>query len=412
VSRRRLVAFPLAVLLSAALAPFPPARAQCVPDNLDSLPCCTPVAANLPVIPAVSQSAKYVCFNNCATQVNQNLCVDIDPPAPANLGGPICGIYLIRFKVKTCGGGQVLWQGNMRAHYSRNWLETDASGQSVGVWRFLLNGDFKASAFLQGTTQWSSPNVRPGCYTTFNAIYVAGYVDYAFDCTFNTWSAAWVLNHDCDSNHHPAGSPRPAPLGGFHPTRSFTFLGPGAGFVVDPSTTLTGGGAVGNEAVRWNDWSALPNICRTEEQVSGLVTKLGPSCPCSTIPGAPGQYEWTDVQLSGACGSAQRTIQPAIVPLWQKRIGRWTNPAVFPGIEYVNVDMGNMDYFNSCNGNFTTEFMEGVTTLGGFPATNYAFMPLGRTFMDLGSSNRSPNNLARRVGVPHITQYLVNIDLP
>lgn len=387
-----------------------PAAAQCLPDNLDTVPCCVPVGVTLPVFPAISQSSKFVCFRDCAPVVNANLCVTVDPPVPT----PVCGVYTIKFKVRQCGGTMpILFQGNLRAQYSRNWIESPLPGAMTGVWRFLLNGDWKASAFLQASPSWASPNVKPGCYTAYNAMYVAGYIDYAFDCATSTWTAAWAFNHDCDRIHHPPGSPRPAPGAGYHPTRTWTFLGPGTGFVVDPTVgTITGVGPAIDEAVRWNDWSTQPAICRGEEKSTGNVVQLGPVCMCSTMPTAPGQYENTAIDVFGGCGSMSRTLLPPIVPMVQKRIGRWTVAGTFPGFEYLNIDMGDMDYFNSCTGLTTTEFFEGVTTLGGYPAMSYAGVPFGRTQMDLGSSNRSPLSMARRVGVPHITQFVINLNLP
>jgi len=405
---RRLFFFALAI--GASLAPRD-ARAQCMPDLLDSLPCCMPISAQLPVFPAITQSSKFICFRDCATQLNANLCVTIAAPNPVNAGGPVCGVYAINFKVKTCGGaGQTLWQGTLRAHYARNWQEIDQLAHTHGVWRFLLNGDLKASAFLQANAAWGNPNVRPGCYGNFNAIYVSGYVDYAFDCNNNAWTAAWAVNHDCDSIHHPAGSPRAG--GAFHPNRSWTFLGPGANFFVDPVNTPTASGSGSGESMRWNDWSTTPGICRTEEAASAQLFSLGSYCPCSTNPGAPAQYDDTSVTVVGACGSFSRSHLPPPVPLFQKRIGRWQNPVVFPGIEDLCLAMGDMDASNGCNLLFSTENYEGVVTLGGNLAMTYSGTPLGRTFMDLGSSNKNPGNMARVVGVPKVTQYIVNVDLP
>jgi len=402
---------PLAILAAVAFGPAaPPARAQCVPDLLDTQPCCTLVTPNLPVIPPISQSARFVCFRDCSPQINQNLCVDIGAPQPVIVNGPVCGVYLIQFKIKTCGSNQVLWQGKMRAHYARNWLENDPGGNVYGVWRFLLNGDLKSTAFLLGSSAGTNPNVVPACRASFGGIYVGGYVDYAFDCNNATWTAAWTLNHDCDKIHHQAGSPRPAPSSGFHPTRSFTFLGPGAGFVVDSATTPTPVGPIGNEALRRNDWSTIPNICRGEEQVGGFLNQLGSFCTCSGSPAANAQYDLADVSTMGACGSG--SFASALGPYYQKRIGRWTSPAVFPGLEHLTLGMGDLDYSNACNLLVTTEFFEGVGTLGGFTATAYTGTPLGRTFLDLGSSNRSPTNMQRRAGVPHVTQFVMNLDLP
>jgi len=408
ISRRRILA--TAALAAVALAAAPrAARAQCMPDLLDTVPCCSPAPIQLPAFPAISQSSRFICFRDCAIQVNQQLCVDIDPPQPIATGGALlCGVYTIKFKVKTCGTNQILWQGNLRAHYARNWQEVDPTGLTHGVWRFLLNGDLKATAFLQSTTQWSSPNIRPACYGSFNAIYVGGYIDYAFDCASSTWQAAWCFNHDCDTLHHPGGSPR---AGVFHATRSWTFVGPGAGFVVDPATTVTAAGTSSGESLRWNDWAALPAICRGEETAIGQVTQLGSRCLCSTSSAAPAQYEMTDVGFAGSCGSFVRTT-PAPTNLWQKRIGRWTNPVVFPGNEELNVVMGDMDSQIGCNLLFQQEFFEGAATLRGWLATTYTGLVLGTQFIDVGSSNRTPGNMARRVGVPHVTQSIVNIDLP
>ena len=400
-------AAPLVALAALFVAPAT-GSAQCMPDNLDSAPCCTPVNVQLPNFPSIQQSSKFICFNNCATQINQNLCVTLGAPRPALTGGAfVCGVYTINVKVTTCGGAaQTLWQGTMRAQYSRNWTESNTAGALVGVWRFLLNGDLRASAFLQGNPGWASPNVQPACYSTFNAIYVAGYVDYAVDCATGVWSAAWALNHDCDMNHHPAGSPR---AGAFHPTRSWTFVGPGAGFVVDPVGALTAGGLSGGEAFRWNDWSTAPAICRAEEPNNGVFASQGNVCPCG---GAGTQYDNTLLSVAGFCGSTMRTLLLPAVQLLQKRVGRWTNAAVFPNLRELAINMGDVDYLNSCNSATSVEFMEGVTTVGGNTAFTYAGTPLGTQFVDLGSSNRSPTNMSRRVGVPHVTQYIANIDLP
>jgi hypothetical protein len=406
--RTRLVVSMAALAVVAALAPSR-ARAQCMPDMLDSVACCMPVSAALPVFPAINQSAKFICFRDCNVQIDANLCVTIDAPVPA-LG--TCGVYLIKFKVRLCGGAMpILFQGNLRAHYSRNWLETDSSGSTIGVWRFLLNGDMLATAFLQADPAWLSPNVQPGCYSTYGREYVAGYVDYAFDCTASTWTASWAFNHDCDRIHHPPSSQRAAPAGGYHPNRTWTFLGPGAGFVVDPVTTLTGMGPVADEAFRWNDWSTAPNICRGEEGMSGNVGVNGFFCPCATGPGA-GQYDNTFISILGACGSGANPAMIPEVPMLQKRIGHWADPTTFPGFEYLDIVMGDLEYRNGCTFLGGMEFMEGVTTLGGFPAVSYGGLVFGRTQMDLGSSNRAPTLLTRRVGVPHVTQYLMNINMP
>lgn len=401
----------LALLAGAAFAPSP-ARAQCVNDGFDSAPCCTPVVPTLPVFPAISQTSRFICFRDCAPIVNQGLCVDIDPPQPVTAGGGVvCGLYTIRFKIRLCGGAQnILWQGTLRAHYSRNWQEFDPTIPFHGVYRFLLNGDLKPTSFLLTSAQGSNPNVVPVCRASFaNNVYFGGYIDYAFDCLTATWKAAWAVNHDCDTFHHQTGQPRPAPAAGFHPTRSFTFLGPGAGFVVNATTTPIPVGPVTRDAVRWNDWSTLPNICRGEEPMAGAVQSFGSFCLCTTSGTAPAQYEVTDVNVLGTCGSA---VQPSPIAFVSKRVGQWTNPTLFPGVEDLNFQLGFLGFQNGCTTQNSLEFYEGVTTFGGFPASDWGFASLGTVFMDLGSSNKNPASMQPRIGVPHVTQSIVNLNLP
>ena len=41
-------------------------------------------------------------------------------------GGAIqCGVYDLRFRVKTCGAPTFLWEGVLKAFYSRTWNEFD-----------------------------------------------------------------------------------------------------------------------------------------------------------------------------------------------------------------------------------------------------------------------------------------------
>jgi hypothetical protein len=390
-----------------------PALAQCVPDGLNVAPCCTPLGVNLPGFPAIAQSIRYLCFNQCSPQINVNLCVDVDPPQSVTAGGGVvCGIYLIRYRVRLCSSGQLLWSGTMRAHYSRNWVEVPVTGQTIGVWRFLLNGNLVPSSFLLSSAQAGNPCVIPTCFPVFNSVYFTGYIDYAFHCQNQTWSAAWALTHDCDAVHHSPTSARPAPASGLHATRSFVFVGPGPSFVVNVAAGVRSDGPIVQGAARWNDWMGLPAICRAEEPLGGVVQALNEFCHCG-VPGTnPPQYIDTAVNAMGACGTVIDTPLPPIVPFLQKRIGTWTDPAVFPGEEVLFLDRGEIRFTNSCTGVSAAEFFEGVETIGGYPALTYNGDPLGRQFEDMGSANRGPNNLAVRVGAPHVSHYLFHLNLP
>lgn len=404
---------PWLVVLAVLSLLHSPARAQCVSDGLETVPCCTPATATLPTFPPISDSVKYIGFRDCDPQTDVNLCVEIDAPIPAASGGTVCGIYVIKFTVRLCGGGmEQIWKGTLRAQYSRNWQETDASGDTIGVWRFLLNGDFRPTAYLLSLPVATNPAIVPPCSPSFgNNFYVAGFIDYALNCTTGTWTAAWSINHECDPIHHAPGSARPAPPLGFHPRRSYAWVGPGATFVADPVFARTAAGTTTQEAIRWNDWSSLPAICTGEETVSTAdLDVVDAYCPCDP-PGLNPQYDETTVSFSGACGSSGATVPLSALPFLQKRIGSWTSASIYPGLKDLALAMGDLEYADGCTGIPSTEFFEGVSTFGGFSATTYAGDPLGRQSLDIGSSNRTPINLIRQVGKPHVTQYIVNLNI-
>ena len=65
-----------------------------------------------------------------------------------------------------------------------------------------------------------------------------GFVDYARSCADNLYEHAWMLTHQCDQIDHAPGFPR---AGVFHPDRPYTFVGPAAGFIVDPIQPIEAG---------------------------------------------------------------------------------------------------------------------------------------------------------------------------
>jgi hypothetical protein len=385
----------------------PRASAQCMPDSLDTVPCCNPVGVTLPIFPLITQQARYVCFNSCAIAVNQQVCLTINAPVPANSGGPVCGVYLIRFTFALCGSSQVIWQGNMRAQYARNWVQGTAA-QPVGVYRFLLNGDLVPTAVVPNV-----PNAKPPCTANFaNKVYFHGYIDYGYDCSLNTWSAAFALNHDCDKWTHAAGTNRVI-TSGSHPSRSYTFVGPSGGFVVDPANGPWVAGAGTGEAMRANNWTAVPNICLGEEPVLAPATFLPqtPMCQCMPNTASPTQFNETVVQAQGACGSRFDTSNPPIgpFPFCQKAIGYWSLPSSFPSQAHLFVSHGTMLHGDACTSTASQEFVEGVTTLtSGVQIQSYTGIVLPNNIVDVGSSS-TPGG-ALRIGVPHVVRYLLGMN--
>jgi hypothetical protein len=402
---RALPVFALASLLALALS-APRALAQCGPDGLDGGPCCQPAGVMLPQFPPMSQGVRFICFDNCQTVTNVSYCVNLGQPIPYQAGGAIvCGVYRIRVTVKSCASNTTLWNGSVLAHYSRNWQESSVPGAiNLNVWRFVVNGDFLPTAAVP-----NNPFFKPACLSTYTRVYFTGYFDYAFDCFTGQWQVAWAVDHECDGIHHAPGTSRPAPAAGLHPTTSFTFVGPDAGFVVAPASMARSNGPIVQQALRWNNWANLPAICNFEEPAQGNFQALNDFCMCGTAAGAH-EYIATNVTAVGGCGSS---VNPSTLGIFmQKRIGRWTNPGVFPGTETLLIDFGYLNNMNGCTGASTQEWFEGAETLRGYPAFDFAGVALGLQFEDLGSANKSATLPAVHIGAPHVTYYLLNFNLP
>jgi hypothetical protein len=394
----------LALLLGlGAFAPHAPA--QCLPDGLGFAPCCGPASVTLPTFPAFSSlPTQFICFDSCQSALNVPYCVDIGQPNPVLISNvPVCGAYHIRFKFKTCGTTTFLWKGLVNAYYSRNWQETPVVGAPpITIWRFVVNGDFLPTPSLP-----NNPLQRPACLNNFTRVYWSGYIDYVLDCTTNTWQVAFNLNHECDGIHHISGTARPAPSSGLHPTRSFSFVGPGTGFVVSSTGTATGNGPISQEAVRWNNWGNAPAICTLEEPATGTFQSSNAFCMCVS---GGNQYVSTNVSANGVCGSS--VTRSPIYGFYQERIGSWTNASAYPGTQDLLFDFGYLAYANACNGIFTQEWFEGGETLGGYTAFDFTGVALGTQFEDLASASLSMTNQATRIGAPHVSYYMLNFNQP
>jgi hypothetical protein len=319
-------------------------------------------------------------------------------------GAFVCGVYDIPVRIRACPFNLTFWGGKLRAYYSRNWQASSVAGTvNLTVWRFLINGDLKPTSSLP-----MNQNVRPACNAAFGVTYFTGYIDYVYDCSTNQWQIAWNLNHECDGVHHSPASARPAPSSGFHPTRSYSFVGPGNTFSIQPINLQVSNGQIIQQAMRKNDWINSPAICTFEEPATGAFTATSDFCQCSG--NGPKQYNMAFVQATGACGSS---VQPSpLTMLMQKRLGMWTNPNVYPGIEMLLFDFGYLDHKDGCTGAGAPEWFEGCETIRGYPAVDFTGVNLGTQFEDLGSCNQSPTAPAIFIGAPHVVNYVLNFNLP
>lgn len=385
----------------------PPASSQCGPDGLDGGNCCSPSGVVLPDLPSKRSDVRWLCFRFCQLVKNFEYCADLGKPVPATgpAGSALCGVFDISVRLRTCVLPlKVFWNGNLRAYYSRTWSESTVAGApNLQVWRFLVNGD------LIPTSQVTGISFLPDCSLSFNGVYFSGYIDYAYDCVIGNWKVAFAFSHECDAIHHAPGTARPAAGGGFHPSRSFSIVGPGSTFVPAVAGPRSDGTPT-NLSFRKNDWSLPSSVCLLRDNASpiGYFDPQNEFCTC--VAGAAGQYISTAVELNGLCARARPSFTGEL--LVQKRIGSWTDATKFPGNEFVLFDFGYLNYFDLCGGMITEEWFEGVETVGGFPAVDFNGLPLGPEFEDLGSSNTSFLNTAPRIGAPHVCDHILNVNLP
>jgi len=343
-----------------------------LPDGLVG-PCCQPANVVLPVFPEIEMRSKFICWESCDVRLCGGLDVRIRPVERA------CGYDSTRFSFTAAGGALSAWSGKLLMLYLRTWSEGNADGPEprVQVWRFLVNGGLTPSATLLDRFG-NNDCVVPPCALTFGKFQVTGYVDYALDCATKQWSVAFVLDHDCDVyEHDPCCSTRP---GVFHPSTSYSWAGPEAGFVPDPGIRFPSGTlGMDEEAFRNNDFSLFPGtICQFEQPLAGgVLDVLGELCPCGGPGPLPAQYSVQSFTASSLCGSNTASIPFERWPgLVSKSIGVWTGPA-YPGPEETYILRGWMTYFDGCDMTNTQEYFQGVETAFGYPSYTVPPFPIG-----------------------------------
>ena len=216
----------IALLLAlASLASI--SSAQCVrPDRLDGGLCCTPAQPFFPTPPGFTQDCLELCWRDCDLEAQVNLKAIWGASSYSTLGP--CRRIRQSLALEDLAGN-LAWKGRFSFQYSRTWLETDPAGNSMQVWRYLLNGDLKQ---LPPPAPFPCP--VPACApATNNRVRFTGYMDLARECGTNIQRNAWMLTHACDAVDHNPNFPRG---GVFHPERSFTFVGPSAASRPRPGT--------------------------------------------------------------------------------------------------------------------------------------------------------------------------------
>lgn len=397
----------LVVFLAGAFAR--PPSAQCpLPDNLDGGPCCALTAENLPALPLFQHNALDICWRDCNVDQVRGIHAKF---TPLQTSVKNCGERQVRVQLFDPISGLLSWSGTLRVVYSRTWLEAGpppAAGRQV--WRFLANGDLRPNA-----TAGVVPCPVPSCAAAFNgAVRFTGYIDYAQRCNVvpATFEEAWMLTHACDGIDHAPGFPR---AGAFHPDRSYTFVGPAAGFVPGPVGAAEGTPGSPFEALRRRRFpvpgTTGPVLCEFEERTQHSLLPQGQFCFCGLNP-TP-QFFLGNLTAAGSCGTLVTTPGGPFLPgFLSMRIGTWTLPGVYPGVEELRWNAGNYDDADACTGVVRNAVYFGVTTLGGDPALEITSAgiggPLPLTFIDQGTSIRLGG--APVMNLPYRTDFVLNLN--
>jgi hypothetical protein len=404
----------VSLALAGALSLSTHAAAQCPsPDRLDGGPCCTIVKARIPALRQFSHPSLDLCWRDCNLEQVMESIACWDKPMAVGVATPTgvakdCGRFTIRLRLKNTAG-LVKWRGRLGMTYARTWMEAAPGGALYQVWRFLLNGDL-----IPMPAAGPIPCPVPPCAPAhMNRVRYTGYIDYAKDCATNQFSHAWMLTHACDLIDHHPGFPR---AGAFHPDRSYTFVGPSAGFAPGPFQPIEVGGSMFEDVRRLNlpvAGSGLPLTCEYEERINFGTQLLQQGCLC----GAPPTPQWAnlDLSLAGVCGTSITTVPhgPFLPGYLTMGIGSWTIPGVFPGVERLRWNVADYDYLDPCTLLTRQEVFFGVTTFDGYPAfqvlTGAPGLPLPPIFIDQANSLLVFGGTT--MNEPFVSDHILNLNM-
>jgi hypothetical protein len=399
-----------AVTLMAVLAlgvQAPALSSTFAPDNLDG-PCCAPTTLTLPAFPSTTLTSRYICWQGCQGGLNGAVRVVMVPNTTA-----ACGIYFLNVTVTNLPGTFTLWTGNLVMTYSRTFAEASVPGNppDTQVWRFIVNGDLQPSAALITSFGGNACVVAP-CVATYNRFHVQGYIDYAQDCDTGTFQIAYALDHDCDPYEH--GNVFTFRPGAFHPNRSYSWVGPNAGFVINTTTPGISGTATCDALRNFDFTMPLPDICQFEQPgATALISTDTEYCPCSSL---DGQYKVQRMMVSSACGTVGETSPVDVWPgLVTKALGFWTNPAAYPYRESVHIERGFKSYTDGCDGVDYRPYFIGVQTQNGSEVYKIdgsgGTTPVSNSLIDLGNATWPGTASNPRIGRLSISDRMIQLNV-
>ncbi|QDU65436.1 hypothetical protein [Engelhardtia mirabilis] len=381
-----------------------------LPDQLDGAPCCTPVDANVPLVPPGSMQGTGLCWDACGLVAQSCVRVEWD----AFMFTPQCSHYETKLRVFDCAG-VTLMEGLLNLDYTRTWQESTIAGAiDTQVWRYVAKIDFFASSVA------TSACPVPPDFAFYPTSFWYGYFDFTRNCVTGISENALVLFHNCDAFIHQ--QPISSQPGTIHPTSTYAIVAPdtAANPFVPVSSPLAAGIVMG-EAIR-STASPIPGACLAEEPIlQGAFLPLGFGCLCPLMLGVATNTAST-FSGAGACGGGFQSLNFWPVAPWldftTTSIGRWTTGATYPGPEQVHVGEGLFLYREPCDPtgivtNSIDVFYGGITE-GGYPVFGgspiFAFT---NRLIDLASNYSS--NLPGPVALPMVgtvkpTEHLIYVN--
>jgi hypothetical protein len=423
------VAFRVALAVIVVLGATRATYAQGVPcfgDDGFSVPgaCCTPVTPNLPTFPQVVIPTAGCCFQDCNPVFQWQNQIALGNPMPI-----FCDLYIAPLTIFSAV--TPTQTGVLVMKYARTWMEFDPVSVRQ-IWRFLVNIDL----VYQPTTAALVPCPVPPCGASTGLglpVHFIGSVDYAFDCSTGTFSAAINLTHLCEQYMHAPGTQRPVPAPFSHPDHIYSFAGP-TPFIFGPTPPLAGPViADAQRSTVANFFSAFSWTCLSETPVfGGNIMPTTQRCQCTTS-ATPGLPLFTDYQMGfgyGCSSASGQVFTPIPLPpafptgILSFSIGRYALPfGTYPGPEEVQLWLGVVAAPDPCPSGLALPFhiVYGVSTQGGnfgqlFPDPSGVTVTTNH-FLDLANMNVvnttvAPNGLVLGIGALFVSTQVWSLNTP
>ncbi|MEL6430816.1 MAG: hypothetical protein AAFR54_16650 [Planctomycetota bacterium] len=291
-------------------------------DALFTGDCCDFVSPDLPDFPDWQSNAQWISIQECAPELRARARLSLSKPDFVTCDS---ARYESKYDVNFGFGRTVVWRGELNAKYARTFRHQKTTNETVQVWRFLINGDYKIDSI-----NFSPSDAQvPPSVALFDQVHFVGHVDYACDGQ-GGYDIALSLQHLPGCIAHGALSDRPATGPLSHPDRSYYLVAPRAFNVGVAQGTEPQGNILG-DGTRFTTTPFEKCFSEQNSRQTSLQSVLG-SCPCI---GPAGTMPWViqETLLASFCGGQTTAFSPVAVGpvvspgLNLQVVGNWALPA-------------------------------------------------------------------------------------